>query len=414
MKKWNVFVLAAMCGIVLAGCGGKEVRDAESAAVAQKSTAVAVKSVAAVEESTTMAVETEAAKTAASAEPVETEASEVSEYEVLFGCLKMTLPESWREDVYYEVSYSEEDTSFMVHFYEEPDYSDFGGGWLCGVLAFEGNDPESYRYLPHFDYLGEAACPDGAEYGVVVEYPTDVQPSIEQMESYFRLYEDIDQLIASIEPLDVAEFYWNSGGLNEYILPFSDMFELYEDDLVGLTEDELRIARNEIFARHGRRFKDPELQAYFDNCAWYEGRIAPEDFDESVLSDVEKRNLKVIEAFENFERDTERLSYAQGGEAAQVEDIQAQGMAGDYNLEGWQTSDYRDSVEEGFLFLAENGDGLIYMESLGQEMQVSWYDAGDDVVAIRFDDNRYEGYYYPELGHIRIKIGEKVYYFRKV
>ena len=89
-------------------------------------------------------------------------------------------------------------------------------------------------------------------------------------------------------------------------------------------------------------------------------------------------------------------------------------MAGDYALEGWQTSDMQDGIEEGFLCLAEDGSGVIYTESLGTEMLISWYDAGDDVVAIRLGDDRYEGYHYPELGQIRVKIGEKVYYFVKV
>ena len=89
-------------------------------------------------------------------------------------------------------------------------------------------------------------------------------------------------------------------------------------------------------------------------------------------------------------------------------------MAGDYSLEGWQTADMRDGVEDGFLYLYGDGTGVIYIESFGMQMALSWYDAGNDVVAIRFDENRYEGYYYPELGQIRIRIGDKGYYFQKL
>ena len=70
-------------------------------------------------------------------------------------------------------------------------------------------------------------------------------------------------------------------------------------DLYGLTADQARYARNEIYARHGRKFKDKDLQKYFDNCSWYYGFIEPGDFDESWLNEYEKKNVKVIKEYEN-------------------------------------------------------------------------------------------------------------------
>ena len=57
-------------------------------------------------------------------------------------------------------------------------------------------------------------------------------------------------------------------------------------------------ARNEIYARHGRRFKDDELQEYFNSKSWYEGTIDPDDFAENILSDIEIQNKDVIVEFE--------------------------------------------------------------------------------------------------------------------
>lgn len=85
----------------------------------------------------------------------------------------------------------------------------------------------------------------------------------------------------------------------EYILPYSDTELLVEDDLDGLTAAECRIARNEIYARHGRRFNDEELQDYFDNCSWYSGTIEPEDFSESLLKETELKNLRLIQNYES-------------------------------------------------------------------------------------------------------------------
>ena len=73
---------------------------------------------------------------------------------------------------------------------------------------------------------------------------------------------------------------------DEYILPYSNSEYLTQEDLDGLSKEELRIARNEIYARHGRRFNDSGLQSYFDSKSWYEGTIAPEDFTESHTAAV--------------------------------------------------------------------------------------------------------------------------------
>lgn len=86
--------------------------------------------------------------------------------------------------------------------------------------------------------------------------------------------------------------------LEEYILPDSDACYLTKKDLQGLSKEECRIARNEIFARHGRKFDDEELQAYFDSCSWYAGTVAPEDFDDSVLNAYEKANRDLIVEYE--------------------------------------------------------------------------------------------------------------------
>lgn len=81
-----------------------------------------------------------------------------------------------------------------------------------------------------------------------------------------------------------------------YILPTSDSAYLTQADFAHLSDWELILARNEIFARHGRTFQDADIQAYFDGCDWYEGTVVPEDFDTSVLNDMELANISVLKA----------------------------------------------------------------------------------------------------------------------
>ena len=48
---------------------------------------------------------------------------------------------------------------------------------------------------------------------------------------------------------------------DDYIIPYSNTGYLYESDLMGLNAMQLRVARNEIYARHGRMYETPELKA---------------------------------------------------------------------------------------------------------------------------------------------------------
>ncbi len=65
--------------------------------------------------------------------------------------------------------------------------------------------------------------------------------------------------------------------------------------LEGLfSEDALRL-RNEIYARHGKIFKDKSLQKYFASLEWY---TPDPNYSDRSLSAIEKRNAAVIQAYE--------------------------------------------------------------------------------------------------------------------
>lgn len=90
----------------------------------------------------------------------------------------------------------------------------------------------------------------------------------------------------------------------DFVLDFSAWREITEEDLEGLNPDQLRIARNEIYARHGRTFLDEELNQWFDGKEWYQDiseKHSPEEFDSlspSPLSDLERRNAAFISEYE--------------------------------------------------------------------------------------------------------------------
>lgn len=100
----------------------------------------------------------------------------------------------------------------------------------------------------------------------------------------------------SLESADVSETAAVVTG--DYKLPDSDTKLITVADLEGFTAEDCKIARNEIYARHGRKFNDAELQAYFNALDWYEGTIEPDDFKETDLSDIEIANKDTIVKYE--------------------------------------------------------------------------------------------------------------------
>ena len=85
---------------------------------------------------------------------------------------------------------------------------------------------------------------------------------------------------------------------NEYVMPYSDEYAYSLEDIEGATQELCKLARNEIYARHGRIFDDPDLQAYFESTSWYEGYLTADEFDDSVLNDIERSNIDVIVQYE--------------------------------------------------------------------------------------------------------------------
>ena len=84
----------------------------------------------------------------------------------------------------------------------------------------------------------------------------------------------------------------NSSG--NYILPYSDSMYYSANDFAGWDKQSIRYALNEIYARHGRRFRSSDLQNYFSAQPWYSGTVSSEDFNESVLNKYEKKNIELL------------------------------------------------------------------------------------------------------------------------
>ena len=65
-------------------------------------------------------------------------------------------------------------------------------------------------------------------------------------------------------------------------------------DLGGFSDRELKLARNEIYARRGYIFSDPEMAEYFGKKEWYRPSVPAKDFDENIFSEDEWNELRFI------------------------------------------------------------------------------------------------------------------------
>ncbi|OIK13024.1 hypothetical protein BIV60_15210 [Bacillus sp. MUM 116] len=82
---------------------------------------------------------------------------------------------------------------------------------------------------------------------------------------------------------------------SDYILPDSDKKVLSLVDIDIIPKWRLRIARNEIYARHGYVFKSKDLEKYFSSKSWYH----PNPSFDGSLSEVERKNIATIRARED-------------------------------------------------------------------------------------------------------------------
>jgi len=79
------------------------------------------------------------------------------------------------------------------------------------------------------------------------------------------------------------------------IFPQASMRLLASSDLNGMSKQDSKIMRNEIFARHGYIFKTNDMKSHFATQSWYQGQY---DNVNSLLSNIEQQNIAQIKRYE--------------------------------------------------------------------------------------------------------------------
>ena len=193
--------------------------------------------------------------------------------------MTIAIPASW------EGKYILEEVQDGFYFMQKASYEkEEGMGFLIGFYREENMIDQS---------MGAVQIAYTPRYMYYAQQPTDV-PYDYTDESIAKEYGEMaaeeETMIRSLQIAQDDVKY----DAQEYILPMSDVREIPEGILMNMNTKELWIARNEIYARHGREFDSAYLSGYFHSRSWYEPRVSASSFDEGVLSETEKENLSLI------------------------------------------------------------------------------------------------------------------------
>lgn len=113
-------------------------------------------------------------------------------------------------------------------------------------------------------------------------------------EKYIHIIVNLPVLAGATDGINQVDYKFKIENLDSvYIIRDSNTKVIDKNDLVNLTDEQLNIAYNEIFARHSHDFKTQSLKEYFNSLSWYEP-IEGKTVTLEELNNTEKNNVKTI------------------------------------------------------------------------------------------------------------------------
>lgn len=177
----------------------------------------------------------------------------------------------------------------------------------CGLVGLDGKEylPCDYDYISWYYSIGEAKqfvrllfrgdynSEEGTYNGIWdVYFDGEILIHGLSRSSNKYQYEVVEEFSSKIEEA-ISFVDFNSPKLSS--VPNTSSRRLIESDLTGLSKKELRILRNEIYARHGYIFKSKDLADYFKQFDWY---TPISDDVSSSLTAIEHYNVDFIKNHE--------------------------------------------------------------------------------------------------------------------
>ena len=158
-------------------------------------------------------------------------------------------------------------------------------------MEMAGFRSEDHEILPNYDFSYQSPQQDAQQ------NQWENSGTVQQGQTYVPVITDP---IVPVNPNPNPGYTpnYDTSSTLEYWIAYCDVRYLSSSDLAGLTKEECRIARNAIYAKSGRMFKDDSLSSYFSAYSWYRPYISASNFSDDMLSDVQLHNLNVVIEYE--------------------------------------------------------------------------------------------------------------------
>ena len=162
---------------------------------------------------------------------------------------------------------------------------DISGSWY---EEMQGDNEEGYEVL--YEYAWNNKNVSEEEYNKKLAHAFDMskQTSWSTSDSLDLALSKYITGVPELAGMTLSDVTTDNGD----VLPTSSSEYLTKAEIQQLTDEELRIARNEIYARHGYTFKDEALLAYFMSKPWYQPTVA--EVPDSVMNEYELANRTLI------------------------------------------------------------------------------------------------------------------------
>ncbi|WP_238882432.1 YARHG domain-containing protein [Clostridium sp. YIM B02551] len=198
-----------------------------------------------------------------------------------------TFSEHWNSEIQGVYEFAKGVKGAFIH------YSNSSGDSCTSVFGFDNEEILFKGTVIANNYTMPDDIDKDGIYEVVGNNLTAASSTI--LKKWFRIYEDGR---TPTEVKSIVEQVANEpNNSDDYIIEDSYKRYLTDGDLMWLSKEELGIARNEIFARHGYVFKMDEYKNYFNSKSWY---VPNPNYDgsDSALNEYEIANYKLIQEWE--------------------------------------------------------------------------------------------------------------------
>ena len=179
-------------------------------------------------------------------------------------------------------------------------------GMLIKEIVNSGGAPSEISY--YYDNNNNLIKINNKELGYVANYQYDAYGN--WIKEIKKIYDDTYITERKIEYYSDDEDASNTQqNLRNGKYQYASERVLTSDEIANIDKYELKLIKNEIFARYGYIFKTAEMKAYFESQPWYQPK---HDDVTTFLSEIEKTNIKLINESDlienrstNYDSDTE-------------------------------------------------------------------------------------------------------------